>query len=225
MNHPITRRAIYGSAIAALWGRRAWTQTHDANSISSADQGLTALSEGNRRFAAGRATHPHSSPSRIRETAQGQHPHAIVLTCSDSRVPPELLFDQGVGDLFVVRAAGNVANNDEIGSIEFAVEHFSPVLCIVLGHSLCGAVAAVVNGEQMSETITRMVAPIAKAVSKVRQRTNSADLLAESIRANVGQSIEDLQRGSPLVASRIRDAKLKLTGGIYKVEDGKVTWL
>lgn len=184
-----------------------------------------ALSEGNRRFAADRATHPRSSQSRIRETAQGQHPCAIVLTCSDSRVPPELVFDQGIGDLFVVRAAGNVANNDEIGSIEFAVEHFSPALCIVLGHSRCGAVAAVVNGEPVSETIARMVVPIAEAVAKVRPRTNRADLLAESIRANVGQSIDDLQRGSALVANSIRDAKLKLTGGIYKVEDGTVTWL
>lgn len=225
MSNPITRRAIFGSAIAALYGSTASAQSHDTKSILSAEEVQANLSEGNRRFVTGHPAHPRSSPSQIRETARGQRPRAIVLTCSDSRVAPELLFDQGVGDLFVVRVAGNVANNDQIGSIEYAVEHFGPPLCIVLGHSKCGAVSAVVNGEHVSETIARMVAPIGKAVAMAREKSNGTDLLNESIRVNVTQSMEDLLRGSKAVAESVRGAKLKLKGGVYKLEDGTIAWL
>ncbi len=114
----------------------------------TADEAMARLEAGNRRFCAGQSLHPQQQAERREETAtQGQHPFAIVLSCSDSRVPPELLFDQGIGDLFVVRVAGNVAATDEIATIEYGAEHLGAQLCVVMGHSRCGAVTAVINGD------------------------------------------------------------------------------
>ncbi len=127
----------------------------------SADEALKMLKDGNARFVEGKATHPHQDAARRALTAgQGQHPVATVLSCSDSRAPVELLFDQGIGDLFVVRVAGNVAATDEIGSMEYAVDHLNTPVVVVLGHSQCGAVTAVVEGAKLPPSIGALVAPI-----------------------------------------------------------------
>ncbi len=192
------------------------------------DEVLRDLTAGNARFAAGKPARPRATLTRVHEVAAGQHPRAVVLTCSDSRVPPEAIFDQGIGDLFVVRVAGNVANNDQIASAEYAVEHFGSTLLVVLGHSQCGAVSAVVNGEKVTDDIHRMVMHIGEAVGAVRKRSpelKGAGLLAECVTANVSESIRDLQGGSELLAGRVRDTKLKMVGGVYNLADGKVRWL
>jgi carbonic anhydrase len=196
--------------------------------MPGADEVLHELTAGNTRFAAGKPKRPHADRARIREVAAGQHPRAVVVTCSDSRVPPEVLFDQGIGDLFVVRVAGNVANNDQIGSSEYAVEHFGSTLLVVLGHSQCGAVSAVVNGDKVTDDIHRMVLHVGEAVEIVRKnhpQLTGADLIAECVKANVQESIEDLQRGSDLLAGRVRDGKLKIVGGVYDLLSAKVAWL
>jgi carbonic anhydrase len=194
---------------------------------SSADV-LRDLIAGNVRFATGHAKHPHMNLRRLHELAAEQHPRAVVLTCSDSRVPPELVFDQGLGDLFVVRVAGNVANNDEIASCEYAIEHFDTNLLVVLGHSQCGAVSAVVKGEHVPEDVHRLVIHLTEAVDRVRKaqpQLQGPDLVAASVKANVFETIDDLKRGCHEIADRVRDGRLKIVGGVYNLADGRVTWI
>lgn len=193
----------------------------------SAADVLRDLIAGNARFASGHAKHPHMNLRRLHELAAEQHPRAVVLTCSDSRVPPELLFDQGLGDLFVVRVAGNVANNDEIASCEYAIEHFGASLLVVLGHSSCGAVSAVVKREHVPEDINRLVVHLSEAVERVRKaqpRLQGPELIAASVKANVLESMDDLKHCHE-IADRIRDNRLKIVGGIYNLADGRVAWL
>ena len=189
---------------------------------------LKDLAAGNARFAAGRAKHPHMDLRRIREVAAEQRPRALVLTCSDSRVCPEALFDQGIGDLFVIRVAGNVANNDEIASCEYAVEHFNCPLLVVLGHSSCGAVSAVVNREHVPADIQRLVVHIDEAVERVRKEQPSLrgpELMAASVKANVLETMRDLESGCHEIAARVRDQKMRLVGAVYNLQDGRVAWL
>jgi carbonic anhydrase len=112
----------------------------------SSDSALQKLMTGNKRYYEGNLTHPNQTKVRILEVAKGQHPFAIILGCSDSRVPPEVIFDQGIGDLFIIRVAGNIIDNNALGSIEYAVEHLGVKLVVVLGHEKCGAVDATVKG-------------------------------------------------------------------------------
>ena len=116
----------------------------------SPQQAMERLREGNARFQSAKSIHPDLGPARLRQTAEeGQHPFATILTCSDSRVPPELVFDQGVGDIFVVRVAGNVCGEDEAGTIEYGADHLKTPLLVVLGHSRCGAVTAVATDAKL----------------------------------------------------------------------------
>jgi carbonic anhydrase len=194
----------------------------------SADDVLRDLIAGNARFASGHAKHPHMNLRRVHELAAEQHPRAVVLTCSDSRVPPELVFDQGLGDLFVVRVAGNVANNDEIASCEYAIEHFGASLLVVLGHSSCGAVSSVVKGEHVPADVARLVTHVSEAVDRVRKaqpQLQGSELIAASVKENVLETIDDLKRGCHEIAERVRDNRLKIVGGIYNLADGRVAWL
>src|SRR4051795_13565486 len=123
----------------------AWGQPAPARSLP-ADRALARLLEGNGRYARHKEQHPDETLARRKELETGQHPFAVILSCADSRVPPELVFDQGLGDLFVIRVAGNIADDDVLGSIEYAVEHLHTKLILVLGHEKCGAVSAAVEG-------------------------------------------------------------------------------
>jgi carbonic anhydrase len=187
------------------------------------------LKEGNARFATGKPKHPHLTKERRVETAtKGQAPFATILSCSDSRAPVELIFDQGVGDLFVVRVAGNVAGTDEIASMEYAGEHLHTPLLVVLGHSKCGAVTAVVENAKLHGSLPSLAAKIKPAVFKTRaaNRDLSGDaLLAAAIRANVQQAMADLFARSRIIKNLIKDGKLKVMGAIYDLESGKVEWL
>jgi carbonic anhydrase len=206
----------------------AFAQRHETTAMPSADDVLRDLKAGNARFAAGHSKHPHQDLRRLHEVAAGQHPRAVVLTCSDSRVLPEALFDQGLGDLFVVRVAGNVANNDEIASCEYAVEHFSTPVLVVLGHSSCGAVSAVVNHEHVPEDIQRMVVHIGGAVDRVRKeqpQLKGPELIAASVKANVLETVDDLKRGCSEISDRVREGKLKLLGAVYSLDNGRVSGL
>ncbi len=200
----------------------------NADAMREAENVLRELKAGNKRFRAGRARHPHMTVARIRETARGQHPFAVVLSCADSRVPPEIFLDQGIGDLFTVRVAGNVANTDEIASVEYAVEHLSTPLCVVVGHTRCGAVTAVVNGDKVSAEIAHLVQHIGEAVEKTRKHKpalEGSQLIEESVRVNVWESIEDLTRGSETIAGRVHQGRLKVVGAVYNVETGAVDWM
>jgi carbonic anhydrase len=195
----------------------------------SADEAVRILKEGNGRYVDGKPRHPHQDRERRALTAgQGQHPLAAVLTCSDSRVPPEIIFDQGIGDIFVVRVAGNVAATDEIGSIEYAVDHLATPLVMVLGHTQCGAVTAVVENAKLPPNIAALVEPIKTAVEKAREDHPDAAkdvLLNAAIKDNVWQAIADMLGASPIIRDKIKDGKVRVVGALYEIDSGQVQWL
>lgn len=195
----------------------------------SADEAMSLLKEGNARYVSSRAQHPNQGVDRRNSTAtKGQEPFATILSCSDSRVPVEVLFDRGVGDLFVVRVAGNVANVDQTGSIEFAVDHLGTPVLVVLGHTKCGAVAAVAQGAELRGNIIPIGKAICPAVATARKNNPSATgetLVNEAIKANVWQAIEDVFRTSPITVDRVKSGKLKVEGALYDIDTGLVTWM
>lgn len=201
-----------------------------------ADEALALLKEGNQRFVDGKAVHARADTAR-RELAaksnQGDYAIATVVSCSDSRVPPEYVFDMGIMELFVVRIAGNVCDTDEIGSVEYGVRHVKTPLLLVLGHSQCGAVTAVAKaslgeGHALERNIPALVDNIAPAVTRVRKAFPQAtpeNLIARSIEENVWQGVRDVLTKSAAVRESVRDGKVKLAAGVYELETGKVRWL
>jgi carbonic anhydrase len=195
----------------------------------SANEALKMLQDGNARYLADKATHPRQDAARRALTAgQGQHPFATVLACADSRVPPEVIFDQGLGDLFVVRVAGNVAATDEIGSMEYAVDHFGTPVVVILGHSQCGAVTAVVENAKLPPNIAALVAPIKPAVAKAKEDNPEAAkeaLVSAAVKDNVFQAMEDILQKSPIIKGAVKAGKTRLVGALYELDTGKVQWL
>ena len=195
----------------------------------SYDKALAALTEGNERYAQGKSAHADSGVERMKELAdKGQHPFAAVLGCADSRVPPEEVFDRGLGDIFTVRVAGAVADVDEIGSLEYAVEHLKTPLVVVLGHTKCGAVTAVVKEEHAGGSIPQLVDNIVPAVQAVKRDHPDAkgeELVGMAVEANVLQSIYDLFRKSSVIREEVAAHKLKVVGAVYDIAAGKVKWL
>lgn len=195
----------------------------------SPENGLKMLAEGNLRFALGQMTHPNTSFSRrLLTTTEGQAPYATVIACSDSRVPVEILFDQGVGDLFVIKVAGNVADTDEIGSAEYGVDHLGTPVLMVLGHSYCGAVTAVTTGAEVHGSIPELVDNIVPAVEKARHDHPDAEtpeLIVKAIEANVWLAVEDLLSKSHAIADRAKDGRVVVVGAVYDILTGKVTVL
>jgi carbonic anhydrase len=192
------------------------------------DEALARLQEGNQRFLANARTMPHTGLDRLQELVGGQHPFATVITCSDSRVPPEYFFDVGFGDIFTIRVAGNVCDTDEVGSIEYGVDHLGTPLMLVLGHSHCGAVTAVVQDAEVHGNIPELVDNIIPAVEKVKHEHPELagdQLITASIKENVWQSIDDLFRTSPATRERVRQGHLKIVGAILDIETGKIEWL
>ena len=185
------------------------------------------LAQGNNRWVTGNTTHPNTTAARVADTAaNGQHPIATVLACSDSRVPVEMVFDQGVGDVFTIRVAGNVADTDEIASIEYGVEHLGTPVLVVLGHTGCGAVTAVCSGAELHGSIPELLSEVKEVVDEERGRflgtSANVDLIAHCVRANVYRSMADILRRSPGVRDRVQQGKTKLVGAIYDLATGKV---
>lgn len=191
---------------------------------------LTELVRGNKRFVSGKSAHPNGTPFRRMQTVQfGQHPDAVILSCADSRVPPELLFDRGLGDLFTVRVAGNVANEDEIASAEYATEHLRVPVIVVLGHSRCGAVGAVVGDAKLpGPSFPHLLGHIRAAVTNVRHNhpeLKGDTLAAECVRANVYESMADLLGGSEVLKHLVSKGEVKVVGAVYDLATGKIMWL
>ena len=191
------------------------------------DASLMLLREGNSRYLSGKSQHPHLDAERRSSTvAQGQEPFATVLACSDSRDPVELIFDRGVGDLFVVRVAGNIAGNSELATIEYGVGHLNTPLLVVMGHSKCGAVTAVAKGAELHGHLHELAEHIKPAVEKARtDSSDTEELIPKAIQANVWQSIEDVLRESSVVREKILAGRVSILGAVYDLEAGKVTWL
>jgi carbonic anhydrase len=181
------------------------------------------LIDGNKRFVASQVTHPNSSASRREEVAKGQHPFAIIVSCSDSRVPPEILFDQGIGDLFIIRVAGNVVDDFGIASIEYAVEHLGVKLIVVLGHEKCGAVSAAVQGGELPGHLPKLIKAITPAVNAAKKM--SGDLVANSINQNVHDVVKLLKNSKPILEEVIHKHELEVIGAFYDLDDGTVKFL
>ncbi|MGA2065415.1 MAG: carbonic anhydrase [Thermoguttaceae bacterium] len=212
-------RALACAASALLLWMAACAWGADPANVS-ADEAIGRLKDGNQRFAAGKATHDHQGAERRIEVAKGQKPLAIVVSCSDSRVGPEVVFDQGLGDLFVVRTAGNVVDDVGLGSIEYAVEHFGTPLILVLGHQRCGAVSAAVSGGEVHGHVRAVVEAIRPAVQKVKDQPG--DPVENAVRANVREVVKRLQHAAPILPDRIKTGKLKIVGAYYDLDDGRV---
>ncbi len=192
----------------------------DAMGVSG-DRALQKLMEGNTRYVSARAAHPNQAPARRAEVVGGQHPFAVIVGCSDSRVPPEIIFDQGLGDVFVVRLAGHVLSDEALGSIEYAVDHLGTRLIMVLGHDGCGAVTAAVKGGGAPGHIGSVMNAIAPAVQKAKYR--AGDLLENAIIENVAMVVERLQSSAPLLKALVKNGGLNIVGAHYHLDDGKVT--
>lgn len=187
------------------------------------DQALARLKEGNQRYISGRMEHPNATPDRRNELSKGQHPFAVVLGCSDSRVPPEIIFDQGLGDLFVIRDAGNVLDNEVLGTVEYAVEHLGSRLVVVLGHEGCGAVTAAVQGVPVSGHIKTVVDSIAPAVKE--SKSLPGDKVHNCVLANARRSARRLRTTAPILKHLNDTGQLKVVAADYDIATGKVEFL
>jgi carbonic anhydrase len=200
--------------------------------MMTAVEALVRLREGNRRFVENEATTTLSSRPRRAALLAGQEPFGIILGCSDSRVPAELVFDQGFGDLFVIRVAGNVVASSQIGSVEFAAARFGTRLVVVMGHSQCGAVSATVDellGGRTNESlglrsIVDRVRPSVQALLSGQGEGDRDALLRDAIRANVRASAEQLRHGSELLEQLIQREGFVVVGAEYSLETGVVTF-
>jgi len=194
-----------------------------------ASQALARLRDGNRDFVKGRRKPVNYAAERA-ALVKGQRPYAILLACSDSRVPPELVFDESLGRLFIVRVAGNVTDSVALGSIEYAVDHFSVKLLVVLGHASCGAVEATFNGDNEQHhvgTIARKIQP-AVARAKAAQRERQLDdetAIRLAIEENVRDQIKSVRSESEFLRGRIDKQLLTVEGAVYQLKSGKVEWL
>lgn len=205
---------------------------HGQTSTASPDAIFNSLIQGNERFAAFKSKHPGLNKARREQLAKGQNPPAIILTCADSRLSPELIFDQGPGDLFVVRVAGNIADVNELASMEYAASHLGSKLIFVLGHERCGAVKAAVDsfGAAISSTDTHgeeqgnvpeLIARIMPAVEEASSSKPSS-LLDAAIASNVKRTISQINQRSPILRDLLTSGKIAIKGGVFDLDSGKV---
>jgi carbonic anhydrase len=199
--------------------------------VIPAREALKRLEEGNRRFASSvRSANALPSHDRLRELAEGQAPFAIILGCADSRVPAELIFDQGLGDLFVIRVAGNIVAPSQVGSVEFAAERYATRLVVVLGHSQCGAIIATLeelqrpteNQSPNLRSIVDRVRPSVEPLLATELKRDLRALIDEAVRANIRASVDHLRHGSPLLEQLINEKGLLVVGAEYSLDSGLV---
>ena len=198
----------------------------------SAQEALARLREGNHRFVTDARSDAVVTQARRREVAGGQEPFAIILGCSDSRVPAEIVFDQGVGDLFVIRVAGNIVASSQVGSVEFAAARYGTKLVVVLGHSQCGAILATLEELQQPmahqsrnlRSIVDRVRPSVEALLATNLKHDPDALVRESVRANIRTSVDHLRHGSEILERLIEREGLVVAGAEYSLETGAVTF-
>ncbi|NET73754.1 MAG: carbonic anhydrase [Sphaerospermopsis sp. SIO1G2] len=191
----------------------------------SAEESLIKLEQGNRRFYNQNRQYPNQRKSRLRTVSKAQYPFAAILGCADSRVPPEMIFDQGLGDLFVVRVAGNIASNMAIGSLEYTTTALGTQLIIVLGHKKCGAVAATVNDEPVPGRINFVVDNIKPALRQNQLTNNGVEILDNAIFENIQYQATRLMKNSQILNQLVISGRLKIMGAFYDIETGRVEFL
>jgi carbonic anhydrase len=188
-----------------------------------AAEALARLMAGNQRYALHKEQHPDESLARRKELEAGQHPFAVVLGCADSRVSPELLFDQGLGDLFVIRVAGNIVDDAILGSIEYAVEHLGTRLIMVLGHEKCGAVSAAVEGGNATGHLKALLAAIQPSVEAVRNEPG--DRIHNCVIANARRVARQIRESEPVLKDAVENKGLQVVAADYRLDTGKVNLL
>jgi carbonic anhydrase len=228
-----SRRALFHAACCAAAGlaldRAGFARAAEVKKTElSPDQALASLKEGNERFVANPDACLEKLADRRREIALGQVPFAAVVACSDSRVPPELLFGRGLGELFVIRVAGNTVDTVGLGSIQYAVEHLGVPLVVVLGHRRCGAVQAAIavvkENAAFPGSIGQMVEPIVPAVLKAQGA--EGDLQENAVRENVRRTVTRLRTSpEPILMEPLHQSRLRIVGARYDLDDGRVDWL
>jgi carbonic anhydrase len=191
------------------------------NSISP-ERAIEMLKEGNQRFLNKNEIN-RDLHTQVKETSEGQNPYAVVLSCIDSRVPVELAFDQGIGDIFSARVAGNIVNEDVLGSIEYACGVAGSKAILVLGHTKCGAVTSACKGVELGN-ITALLSKVKPAISEVEKRLGTVEV-EEVTKSNVHQSIKEIREKSTILADLENEGKITIVGAVYHVEDGSVTFL
>jgi len=209
-------RALVGAALCSAVAAA-------QDTVPSAAAVLRELKAGNDHHAAKRYQHPHQTAARQSELAATQHPHAIILSCADSRVAPEIILDQGLGDLFDVRVAGNVAGDIEVASIEYAAAHLHTPLLVVMGHQKCGAVTAAADSGEAEGHLPSLLALIRPAVE--RAKTQPGDLIDNAVRLNVENVVRQVRGSTPVLAGLVDRGALTVVGAVYSLDTGKVAWL
>ena len=189
----------------------------------SAADVLAELKAGNEHHATKHYQHPHQTAARQRELTTTQHPHATILSCADSRVAPEIVFDQGLGDLFDVRVAGNIAGDAEIASIEYAADHLGVPVLFVLGHQRCGAVTAAAEPGEAPGHLPVLIAAIRPAVEQARGMPG--DTIDNAVRINVENVVRQLTGSQPVLAGLTAAGRLQVVGAVYSLDTGKIEWL
>lgn len=219
------RHSVFTALAMSIWLFAGCQQhpVHDESMLTP----LQRLVAGNERFASFHPLHPDQTRQKLHDLEKGQHPFAAIVSCSDSRVPPELVFDQGLGDLFVIRTAGNVIGDFELGSIEYAVEHLGVQLVVVMGHEECGAIKAFLESDEHE-----VEGHICHIVEAIREETEEQTILATvgkktdpAVRANIRHGVTQIARSAPILAEKINNNKLRVVGAIYSIDDGKVEFL
>ena len=198
------------------------TLTKEIQDSISPNRAVEMLKEGNQRFLDKKELE-RDLHLQVSQTSSGQFPYAVVLSCIDSRVPVELVLDQGVGDIFSARVAGNIINEDILGSIEYACGVAGSKAILVLGHSKCGAVTAACKGVELGN-ITALLSKVKPAIANIKQRDGEVEV-EEVTKANVHQSIKEIREKSSILADLETEGKIKIVGAVYHVEDGRVSYL
>jgi carbonic anhydrase len=209
--------AAFPLLIAAMF-----LQASDSPARVTAEEALAKLKAGNERFVAHRMNHPDQSAQRMHDLEEAQHPYAVVLGCSDSRVPPEVIFDQGLGDLFVIRVAGVVPDEEVVGSIEYAVEHLHVPLVVVLGHEKCGAVTAAATVHLEKDHMGSFLNFLKPHVDAARDL--EGDLIHNAVCLSVDRISEQLRGSQPVLEPAVLEGKVKIVGARYDLHTGKVIW-
>jgi len=192
---------------------------------TTADEALKELKAGNERFVKGKAARHNQDLKRVKAVVAGQKPEAVILGCADSRVPPEVIFDEGIGDLFVVRVAGNIAEPATTGSIEYAAEHLGVPLIVVLGHHKCGAVKATAEAHGPAEgNIGEIVKELQPAVEAARAKPGKRGLVDDAVHANVDVVKRQLTSESKVLEHLVHEGKVKIVTAVYDLDSGKVEW-
>jgi carbonic anhydrase len=204
-------------------GRAADPAHSDQPSVAPAEA-ISKLKEGNGRYTGGSLQHPGQTTDRRTELANVQHPFAVIVSCSDSRVPPEIVFDQGLGDLFIVRVAGNVMNDEGLGSIEYAVDHLGSRLILVLGHQRCGAVDAAKQTIAAKGKAPGHIQSLVTAIKPAVEATAKDDL-ETTVKANVKNVVQALRSSTPILKAEVDSGKIQVVGGYYSLDTGAVTFL